>query len=55
MLFVVGVVDCPVLCPPPSPTEDYRLLSFAHKPKWALHLVAFGRIPSYSVYVIDCL
>jgi hypothetical protein len=37
------MTTCPVLCPPPNPTEHYRLLSLAYKPKWALHLVAFDR------------
>jgi hypothetical protein len=50
--LTVGVQSvrlCPVLCPPPNPTECYGRSCDAPNSQSALHLVAFGRKSSRSV------
>jgi len=44
-----GLRLCPVLCPPPNPTECYRLRSCARNTNETLYLVAFHRNSSHSV------
>ena len=40
---------CPILCPPPIPTECYRLLDMRAKSLESPHLLAFRSTSSHTV------
>ncbi len=44
---------CPVLCPPPNPTECYRLPRSASNSKLALHLAAFSAVGPQHISSVE--